>query len=317
MRSQKGVLLVGEPMGLYMAQQEGHLEDARSFELAVAGAELNVAIGISRLGHKVSYLTKLGEDFHGKVIVRLMHDSGISTEFTTFTDKRPTGIMFKTLTPGGDPEIFYLRSGSAASTLSKEDVEGLDFSEYAILHMTGILPALSSTTREAFWILVRLAHEHGMMFSFDPNLRPQLWEDSETMADFMNKAASKSDIFLPGLSEGRLLMGDKEATPEAIAKHYLGLGAHAVIVKCGSRGAYFDDGSASGWGKTYPIEHIVDTVGAGDGFAAGVLSSLLEGLPLSEAVSRGNAIGGLQIQVRGDNEGLPTRERLEEYMAGA
>lgn len=315
MQEQKGILLVGEPMGLYMSQQEGGLDRARTFALAVAGAELNVAIGVSRLGHRVGYLTKLGDDFHGRLIVRLMNQCGISTEFTTRTSKRPTGIMFKSLTPNGDPEIYYLRRGSAASTLSPADVAGLDMSAYGILHLTGIMPALSESTRAATRLLVRRAREAGLTISFDPNLRPQLWPDRQTMAAFMNEMASQVDLFLPGIAETRELLGDEELAPEEAARRYRELGTRTVIVKCGSRGAYFDTDGARGWGGTFPVEHTVDTVGAGDGFAAGVLTALLEGLDIRAAVTRGNAIGSLQVQARGDNEGMPDREGLAAYLS--
>ena len=66
----------------------------------------------------------------------------------------------------------------------------------------------------------------------------------------------------------------------------------------------------------YPVKKVVDTVGAGDGFAVGVLSGLLKGLPVTECAKRGNVIGSIQVQHRGDNEGLPTEEILQSYMAG-
>ena len=111
-----------------------------------------------------------------------------------------------------------------------------------------------------------------------------------------------------------LLMGKDDATPEEIADFYLGLGARCAIVKVGSKGAYFSNGTESGWGTVYPAEKVVDTVGAGDGFAAGFISAMMEGLPLIDCVSRGNAVGSMQVQVRGDNEGLPTREQLSAFM---
>ena len=310
----KGILLVGEPMGLFMAQQEGQLEDVSGYDIAVAGAELNVSIGLSRLGHKVSYVTKLGRDFIAKVIVRLMDSAGISTEFTTFSDDRPSGIMFKSLTPGGDPDIFYMRKGAAASTLSPADIDAIDFSEYGHVHMTGIAPALSDSTRAAAARLFERAREEGITISFDPNLRPQLWPSEQAMIEFMNSSAAKADFVLPGAAEGRLLMGKADATPEEIADFYLGLGARCAIVKVGSKGAYFSNGTESGWGTVYPAEKVVDTVGAGDGFAAGFISAMMEGLPLIDCVSRGNAVGSMQVQVRGDNEGLPTREQLSAFM---
>ena len=315
-KTDKGLLLVGEPMGLFMATEEGRLEDVDGYRVAVAGAELNVGIGASRLGRRVGYVTKLGRDPFGQVIVRLMNAAGISTDFTTFSDERPTGIMFKSLTPGGDPDIFYLRAGSAASTLSVADVDAIDLSDFGAVHMTGIMPALSDSTRAAAERLFERAHEAGALVSFDPNLRPQLWPSQQAMVDFMNATAAKADLFLPGIAEARLLMGEPEATAEQAAAHYLSLGAGAVAVKQGSRGAYYDDGETRGWGRTFPVAKVVDTVGAGDAFAAGTLTGLMEGLTLGDAVSRGNAMGSMQVQVRGDNEGLPTREALAAYMEG-
>lgn len=315
MSEKNGILLVGEPMAMFMASKEGELGDVYNFDVAVAGAELNVAIGVSRLEHKVAYITKLGRDPFAKVILRRMEECNISSEFTSYSDDHNTGIMFKSLTPGGDPDIFYMRKGSAASTLSVEDVETIDFSEFAILHMTGIMPALSESTLAASNRLFERARETGTTISFDPNLRPQLWPSQQAMIDFMNESAAKADYFLPGVAEGRLLMGKNDATVEEIAEHYLGVGAGCVIVKDGSRGAYYTNGKESGWGQNFKVEKTVDTVGAGDGFAAGVLTAVNENLSLHDAVTRGNALGSLQVQVRGDNEGLPTREQLAAYLA--
>ena len=93
--------------------------------------------------------------------------------------------------------------------------------------MTGILPALSDSTRAATRLLLRLTREKGLMFSFDPNLRPQLWPDEKTMVDFMNEVAAQSDVFLPGIAEAKILCGLQE--PEAIAAHYLAAGAKLVV----------------------------------------------------------------------------------------
>lgn len=134
------ILLVGEPMGLFIAKSEGPLDSVGEYSFAVAGAEFNVAVGMCRLGHDVGYLTKLGTDPFGKHILHLMAQNGISTELTQFSGERTTGFMLKSMVSHGDPEIYYYRKNSAASTLSAEDVAQLDLSAYSVLHMTGILP---------------------------------------------------------------------------------------------------------------------------------------------------------------------------------
>ena len=134
------------------------------------------------------------------------------------------------------------------------------------------------------------------------------------MIDYMNRMSGECDIFLPGVAEAGILL--EEHRPEYIAEAYLKRGAKTVIVKLGGKGAYYASSSSSGYVPGFPVETIVDTVGAGDGFAAGVLSALREGLSLEDAVRRGNAIGAIQVMSLGDNDGLPTREELDAFMNG-
>ncbi len=307
-----GVLLIGEPMGLLMAQSEGPLDTATGYTLAVAGAELNVAIGLTRLEHPVSYVTKLGTDPFGKVVLHCLEQNHIDNDCVYYSKTNTTGFMLKSLVSQGDPEIFYYRKGSAASTLSPDDIDRIDFTGYRLFHMTGIFPALSPTTLHASFYAMEKARQAGLTITFDPNLRPQLWESQDDMIKTLNQLASISDYVFPGEGEGEILC--KSRDPKVIADFYLNLGVKAVMVKVGSRGAYVADHQHQALIAGFPVKHVVDTVGAGDGFAAGAISGLLEGLSLEECARRGNAIGALQVMSRGDNTGLPTRERLQSFM---
>ena len=309
---EKGAILVGEPMGPFIAQEEGELSDVSGYSMAVAGAEFNVAVGLARLNLPVTYLTRLGEDPFGQKIVRTLQRNGIGSEFVSFSKERSTGFMLKSKVSTGDPKIFYFRKGSAASTLSKEDVDRMDFSGYGFVHLTGIFPALSESTKEASFYLIKKAREHGLTVSFDPNLRPQLWPDTETMVQTLNEFAALSDYVLPGEAEGELLCGDRD--PRKIGQFYLERGAKAVVTKMGSRGAYLMTEQDQELVPGFSIEKVVDTVGAGDGFAAGILSALREGKNLYEAVRRANAVGAIQVTSIVDNDGLPSRAQLAGFM---
>lgn len=306
-------VLAGEAMALFIAQEEAPLEAVVHWESAVAGAELNVAIGLSRLGHSVSYLTALGDDSFGRMLRAFLRRNNIGEDLV-FTDAtRQTGFMLKGKVSRGDPPIQYFRKGSAASALGEEQTAScLDGKEGGVLHMTGIFPALSESALAASESLMRRAREKGMTVTFDPNLRPQLWKDTKTMAETLNRLTGYADVFLPGVKEGKILCG--EETPEGIADYYLARGVKAVIVKTGAKGAFGATKDERFQEPTFRAEKIVDTVGAGDGFAAGVISAMAEGLPLRECVRRGNAIGTLQIMSVGDNTGLPDREQLERFM---
>jgi 2-dehydro-3-deoxygluconokinase len=149
-----------------------------------------------------------------------------------------------------------------------------------------------------------------MTVSFDPNLRPQLWPSAQDMVDTVNQLASQSDLVLPGLAEGRFLT-DLDR-PDDIARFYLDRGASNVILKLGPEGAWCAGRDVSHRHVAgVRVARVVDTVGAGDGFAVGALSALLEGLDLAEAATRGNAIGARVIQFPGDSDGLPRRHELD------
>jgi dehydrogluconokinase len=179
------------------------------------------------------------------------------------------------------------------------------------LHATGVFAAISDTSLQAALKTMDVMRAAGRSISFDPNLRPTLWTSTEAMRHWINELASRADWVLPGLEEGLLLTGETE--PEAIAKFYRRLGAKLVVVKLGAQGAYYDsDVVGTGCIEGFPVAEVIDTVGAGDGFAAGVVSALLEGKSVPEAVRRGAWIGARAVQVLGDTEGLPTRAQLNE-----
>lgn len=310
----KKTLLIGEPMGLFIAQQEGELESVTSWETSTSGAELNVAVGLKRLGEDVGYMTKLGRDPLGALLINRMHQDGIATEMISYSEDRTTGFQLKQKVTEGDPKVASFRKFSAASTLAYADFKDLDFSAYDWFHVTGILAGLSESTREATPHLSEIARQNGITFSYDPNLRPYLWKSPKEMADYMNMMAAVSDYYLPGVKENVACIG--EADPEKAAGIYLESGCKCVVIKLGADGAYYATKNERGYVPGFHIDKIVDTVGAGDGFAAGFISGIKEGLSLPEAVRRANAIGAIQLTSKGDNEGLPTRPELEAFMAG-
>lgn len=303
------VITVGEAMALFAAQQPGPLDEVESFVRSTAGAELNVAIGLARLGLRVGYISRLGDDTFGRCIAATMDREGVDRSQVAVDADHPTGFMLKSRSDdGGDPTIEYFRRGSAASRLGRADHPRAYCAASRHLHLTGIFVALSPATRDLVFDLAGDARVAGRTISFDPNLRPALWKSRGEMVECLNQLASQSDWILPGLAEGRLLTG--QDSPQGIADFYLTQGASGVAVKLGPSGAYFATAQERGYAAGAPVDRVVDTVGAGDGFAVGVVSGLLEGLPLAQAAARGNAIGARVVQFPGDCDGLPTRREL-------
>lgn len=305
------VVTAGEALVVLAAESPGALEDVERFRRFAAGAELNVATGLARLGLRVGYLTRLGDDAFGRYLSGVLAHERISTALVAAEPARSTAFMLKSLAQEGrDPAIDYYRRGSAASTMDAGDLARLRGVHARHLHLTGVLPALSDGCRALTDALLAHARAQGWRISFDPNLRPRLWASREEMARTLGAFAARADLVLPGLEEGRLLTGRER--PQDIAAHFLAAGAAAVVVKLGPEGAWCADRSGlAEHVPGLPVARVVDTVGAGDGFAAGVVSGLLDGLPLVEAARRGNAIGARVVQFPGDSDGLPTRAELD------
>jgi len=304
------VVTFGEAMMLLVADRPGPLEGAEFFTKRTAGAETNVAIGLARLGLRVGWASRLGTDSMARYLLGAMQHEGIDCSHVVCDPAQRTGFQFKgRVTDGSDPPVEYHRKGSAASHIVPADIDVPWLVSARHLHATGVFPALSDNCFETAQRSLALMRAAGRTISFDPNLRPTLWPSQARMREALNALAADADWVLPGLEEGRLLTG--EATPEGIARFYRERGAKLVVVKLGAEGAWFDGEAGTGHIAGFPVAQVVDTVGAGDGFAVGVISALLEGRAPADAVRRGAWIGARAVQVLGDTEGLPTRAELE------
>ncbi|WAH55583.1 sugar kinase [Pseudomonas silvicola] len=307
------VLCFGETMAMLVAEQTGDLAAVTHYHKRIAGADSNVAIGLSRLGFDVTWLSRVGDDSLGRFVVNTLQREGLDCRHVAVDPAHPTGFQFKSREDDGqDPVVEYFRRGSAASHLSVADLND-DLLSARHLHATGIPPALSASAQELSSHLMQTMRGAGRSVSFDPNLRPSLWSSQTRMISEVNALASHADWVLPGLSEGRLLTGYEE--PGDIAAFYLDHGAEAVAIKLGAEGAYYRTALGEGFVAAHPVARVVDTVGAGDGFAVGVISALLEGLTIEQAVDRGNWIGSRAVQSQGDMEGLPSRDQLLDAVA--
>lgn len=306
------VLTIGEAMGLLVADTVGPLDQVEHFTRHVCGAELNYAVGMARLGNHVSYISKVGTDPFGTCIRNFLQENHVDDTYIWNDDAHMTGFQMKEKVLSGDPHVANIRKHTAFSHMTPEDLDGIVWDGVDHLHVTGIPLALSASCRETIYTLMRQAHSHGARISFDTNLRPMLWPDKDEMVRIINDAAQYADIVMPGLGEGRILTGRENE--KDIAQYYLDRGVTTVLIKLGgSNGSYVRTADTELYVPSYHVDHIVDTVGAGDGFAVGFTSALLDGLSLQDAARRGAAIGAMAIQVSGDNEGLPTRQELQDF----
>jgi 2-dehydro-3-deoxygluconokinase len=296
------VVTLGETMVLFTPGSVGPLRYVGDFTKSIGGAESNVAIALARLGHQVGWISRLGKDEFGLFIRNFIRGEGVDTSQVILDDKNPTAVFFKERQAGQESKIYYYRKGSAASFLTSDDLDESYISQAKFLHLTGITPALSLSCRQVIEHAIRMARQNGLTIVFDPNIRLKLWSKEEAKETLM-EIAGQCDIILPGLEEGEILTG--ETTPEKVASRFLQNGAKVVVVKLGEKGAFYATQELEEYVPGFAVSQIVDSVGAGDGFAAGFLSGLIRGWSYSEAVKLGNRIGAYALTVAGDVEGYP------------
>lgn len=264
------VVTLGETMA-QLIPVAAPLERAESFLLAHAGAESNVAVGIARLGLKSGWASRLGRD---PLAERILH--ALATEEVDLSlvirGEQPTGIFIKD--PAGlERSVIYYRKGSAASFLDRTDIERALATKPRLIHLTGITPALSPTCDDAVEYGLVTAKQQGTTTSFDVNYRAALWPDITQAANRLAHLAGLSDVVFIGRDEAEQLWGLSE--PAAIAKH-LQLPGTLIIKDGGAHASTFTpDGH---WAvPALPVD-VVESVGAGDAFAAGWLAGMLHGL---------------------------------------
>lgn len=311
------VVTIGESMVLFQPIGDKAIKYEPLFTKSLAGAESNIAIGLTRLGKKVKWISRVGSDPFGDFVISTLAGEGVDVSDVIRDSNNPTAIYFKEFKTLGDPMVYYYRKNSAASHLTPLDIQESWLEGAKHLHVTGITPALGENTAEAVRETMVLARKKGLSISFDPNLRRKLWSEDEAR-EVLLSLIPLCDVFLPGVEEAEFLLGPHSI--EEYGEKFLELGAQVVALKLGDRGSVGFIKGHQVEGQPYSVSQVVDTVGAGDAFAAGFVSVFLdeEMTPalLEKALTRANILGALATQFKGDWEGCPNLEELNAIIAG-
>ena len=295
----RSLITFGETMGLVGADGIGPIEYARGFSFGIGGAESNVAIGVARLGGRVTWFGRVGTDATGDLIERRLRAEQITT--IAVRDTAFTGLMVKHRRSGTSLHVDYHRAGSAGSRLAPADVPVAELRAATVLHVTGITPALGSLARQTVFHAVELARAAGVTVSVDVNHRSKLWSAHEVAPD-LRDLVSRADLVFAGPDDAALIGAP---TLDELAA----LGPADVVVKDGARGciALVD-------GKRYEVPalavQVVDPVGAGDAFVAGYLAELLEGQDPEQRLRTAIAAAAFAVTVPGDCEAVARRVDL-------
>lgn len=306
------VVTLGETMVLFVPTRTGLLRYAHQFERYVAGAESNTAIGLSRIGHKTGWISRIGADEFGEYILAFLRGEEVDVSQVKRTREAPTGVIFKERRRTNSTRVFYYRAGSAASYLAEEDLDETYIQNAKYLHLTGITPALSSSCSQTIQKAIEIAALNQVKISFDPNLRFKLWDADKAKAT-LRSITQHVDLFLTSHEEATFLTGERDM--KHAAQSLLAMGPSTVVVKLGAEGAYARTANEEALVPGIDVQ-VVETVGAGDAFNAGFLSGQLRNWALNDSLRLGNIMGGLATTAPGDVEGLPDWSEIQPYLGG-
>jgi 2-dehydro-3-deoxygluconokinase len=294
---------LGEALVVMDPVSRGPLRHVSGFEKNLGGAELNVAVGLSRLGHRAGWAGRLGDDEFGKEILAFASGEGVDVSRTSLDSEASTGLYFKEWRALGQLRVYYYRAGSAASRMHFDELDLEYLLSGEILHLTGITAALSESCHDLIERLLSAANERGVAISFDVNVRRLLFEGRDPRK-ILGPLAARADLLFLSDDEADLLFGGSD--PDSVKEARRNIRAETVVVHHAKGAFAVEEGDVSEK-AAYPVE-VVDTVGAGDAFVAGFLSGRLRGWSTEECLDMANACGACAVTVPGDLKGLPTAE---------
>ena len=289
------IVSIGEPMVEF--NQTGE----KTFFQGFGGDSSNMIIAAARSGARTAYVTRVGDDEFGRMLLALWKREGVDTSAVIVDREAPTGAYFVTHGPQG--HVFsYLRAGSAASRIRPEDLP--DFSRASVVHASGISMAISQSACDT----VLAAFSRARTISFDSNLRLKLWPLARARA-MIGAAAAMSDYFFPSIEDARQL-SEAQSIDENLAWAH-GLGAKTVFLKLGPDGVVVSDRTRSERITGIRVKAL-DATGAGDCFCGAALARLEAGDSIWEAARYANAAAALATTSFGAVDPLPRPEQVRK-----
>ena len=300
------LLAMGEAMVEFNQTVPGEPQYRQGF----GGDASNAVIAAARAGAHCGYVSAVGDDTFGQILMQLWQSAGVDTAQCAIESGANTGIYFVTHGEAGH-EFSYRRAGSAASQMQLTEAQREALKQTQWLHYSGISLAISGNARQQCAAAARIAKAAGAQISFDSNLRLKLWSLDDARLHMIPAIAS-CDLFLPSLDDVTLLSDLSD--PQAILRWSHDLGAKHVVLKMGSKGVLLSDGVQQS--RIEPITvKAIDATGAGDCFAGNLLARLALGDDLKTAARYANAAAALSVQGFGAVAPLPLPKAVHALLA--
>jgi 2-dehydro-3-deoxygluconokinase len=274
------------------------------------GDTSNCAIAAARLGARVAYVTRLGDDAFGRMFLELWRREGVDASGIGIDAEAPTGMYLVTHGAKGH-EFTYRRAGSAASRMRPADLPLALIRAACVLHLSGISQAISASACDACFAAIDAARSAGVKISYDTNLRLQLWPLPRARA-IIRASLALASWALPSLDDARLLFECDD--PDAIVDACHSAGAPLVVLRCGAAGCIVSDGQRRERIAGHRVQAI-DATGAGDCFDGAFAVRLIAGDDPIAAARYANAAAALATTGYGAVAPLPDHRAVMALLA--
>jgi 5-dehydro-2-deoxygluconokinase len=323
------VITIGRcSVDLYGQQIGGPLEDVSTFRKAVGGCPANIAIGVARLGLKVGFISRVGDEQMGRFILAELEREGVDTVGVRVDRERLTALVILGVRDDKSFPMIFVRENCADAALEEHDIDDDFVASASAIVVTGThlaKPNTDAAQRKA----IRIAKSHGRRVVFDVDYRPNLWGlaghsagaeryiRSDTVTAHLQAILGDCDLIV-GTDEEIRILGGSEFTLEALGKIRT-LSPATIVLKRGPMGctvfaeaipACIEDGIS---GPGFPVE-VYNVLGAGDAFMSGFLSGWLRSEPLERCCSYANACGAIAVSRLMCSAEYPTSAELAHFL---
>ncbi len=281
------------------------------FAKYVGGSAANTAVGLARLGVATGMIARVGHDPFGRYLLAALTNEGVDTSMVSMDSELPTGLAFAALRPPSDSEVVFYGTPNANSSLSARHLDWQALHRARFLVVGGSALASPSSSRAVLAALDRHRQAGGTNI-FDVDWRPVFWSDQASAREVYMRALTLTDMVLSNEPELTFIAEGRNGL--AAAEHLYGWGVGALVAKRGNAGVdYYSPGQRLSC-PAFAVP-VLNTLGAGDGFAAGLVAALSEDAPMSQALRYACAVAAIVVSRHGCSAAMPSQAEVSRFLA--
>lgn len=315
---------------LYSSDIGKPFEEITGFSAFVGGCPTNISVGTRRLGLKSALLTGVGYDPVGDFIIHFLKKEGVDVTWVAKKEGRRSSAVILGIEPPDKFPLVYYRDNCADIALDMDDIRKVPIDKFKAILISGTGLSLEPS-RSATIFAAETAHENGVKVVLDIDFRADQWPDLQTFGTTVRSVLPYTDIVIgtseevkaaaysgtgeAEISHSQVNESKVEADVNESVSRLLKRGPEVLLLKTGSEGCiiHYRDGAKPQQVKGYPVE-IINTLGAGDAFASGLLYGFINGWNWHKCARLGNACGAIVVTRHGCANFMPTLDEVEEFV---